>query len=227
MKALIIGLVVGGAMAVAAERLIFHRSPESEPLPPPSAQANGSTPPRATQIPAPSRLPTEEVRRSETTLASPTRSHESGGVSEPMSAAIDTTAIARQYIATLSDRELSELWAERHNEKERRAQAARDAEPKDAAWAYSMEQLLGQHLARTLSPHQIEHIKIDCRTSFCEIAWRGKSEEDFLEFQRESNEVAQEPWAKLSYPGSSSGSDGINWHALVRYYREGYLPIEP
>ena len=65
----------------------------------------------------------------------------------------------------------------RQNQQER---AARDAEPRDTGWADQMEQLLRMHFATQLTKHPVEQLEIICRTSFCQIKAKGKSDDALI-----------------------------------------------
>ena len=87
----------------------------------------------------------------------------------------------RDVCSELSDRRLA------------REQAARDAEPKDPAWAYAMEQQLREFTMPRLQADQLELIAIDCRTSFCEIR-AGGSPEVSEAFNKVIGAVPGKPW---------------------------------
>ncbi len=53
-----------------------------------------------------------------------------------------------------------------------REQAARDAEPKDLAWAYAMEQKLRQFTMPRFQADEIDLTAIDCKTSFQDLILR-------------------------------------------------------
>jgi len=56
-------------------------------------------------------------------------------------------------------------------------QAARDAESKDPAWAYRMEQKLREYTARRFQTIPIDVTSIDCKTTFCELKAQSFSPE--------------------------------------------------
>ncbi len=74
-----------------------------------------------------------------------------------------------------------------------REQAGRDAEPKDPAWAYPMEQKLREFTMPRFQADQIDLIAIDCKTSFCEIR-AGGSPEVSEAFNKVIGVVPGKPW---------------------------------
>lgn len=78
--------------------------------------------------------------------------------------------------------------------KTKREQAARDAESKDPAWAYPMEQKLREVTTRAFQASEIEVISIDCKTNFCEIIARGFAPETSDEFNKAMEALSGQPW---------------------------------
>lgn len=76
--------------------------------------------------------------------------------------------------------------------KTKREQAARDAESKDPAWAYQMEQKLREYMSRRLQLSQVD--VIDCKTTFCEIKAQDFGADGSDEFNAAISAVMQEPW---------------------------------
>ena len=96
-------------------------------------------------------------------------------------------------------------------EKQNRERAARDAQPKDVSWAEPMEQLLREHLTKQMVKQPVERIDIDCRTTFCKIDAKGRTNDAYLAFQREAQAVADEPWANLRNGEGGGSSYGEIW----------------
>lgn len=101
-----------------------------------------------------------------------------------------------------------------------RRQAARDAEPKDSSWAYSMEQLLRQHITSELGRHRVERFDIDCRTTYCVLQASGTSEDARAAFQRISQAVWQEPWSDFRTGEVSGTGYGDSWKQEVVLLRQ-------
>ena len=80
--------------------------------------------------------------------------------------------------------------------------AARDAEPKDPAWAYPMEQKLREYMTRKLQSGQLELLGIDCKTTFCEIKALITAPEGSTEFNEGSAE----------FNAAISGVNGASWN---------------
>jgi len=91
------------------------------------------------------------------------------------------------------------VW-ERRTARER---AALDAEPKDAAWAYPMEQKLREHLTQKLRSGQVEVLGIDCKTTFCEIKTLLLDPEGGNEFSAAISDVSGKSWNDFSGAGTS------------------------
>lgn len=111
--------------------------------------------------------------------------------------------------------------SEQAYERQERARAAQEAEPRDSSWADPMEQLLRQHITAQLVKHPVGHMEIACRATFCKIKATGNTADSQLAFQKVSQEAAAEPWSDLQNSGYSGGSYGDDWHAEVTLQRRG------
>ena len=98
----------------------------------------------------------------------------------------------------------------RQNQQQR---AARDAEPRDTGWADQMEQLLRMHFATQLTKHPLEQLEIICRTSFCQIKAKGKSDAALIALQKTTAALESEPWAILGSGAGGSSGYGDYWTA--------------
>jgi hypothetical protein len=103
----------------------------------------------------------------------------------------------------------------RRNQRER---AARDAQPRDTGWADPMEQLLRMHLAAQLTRHPVE-LDITCRTTFCSIKAKGRSNDALLALQKAMMAVESEPWANLRNGEAGSTGNGDSWTADYTLHR--------
>ena len=127
----------------------------------------------------------------------------------------------RSYATAFEQREDDEQDAacmQLVSQRAQRARAARDAEPRDAAWADQMEQLLRQHITSRLVKNPVQ-MAIDCRATFCRIRAMGQTEESRTAFQRASEEAAAEPWANLRSGEGGGTGYGDGWIWDVTYYR--------
>lgn len=109
--------------------------------------------------------------------------------------------------------------------KAKRGQAVLAAEPKDPAWAYAMEEKLRDYMARRFQGTQIDVIKIDCRTSYCEITAQGVVE-TATKFAEGISAVASEPGNDFSGSGTSHTEepDKILHHGTVSRKQPGAAP---
>jgi hypothetical protein len=82
------------------------------------------------------------------------------------------------------------FWAHRSE----RVQLAHDAQGKDPAWAYSMEQRLSDYTTREFRASQIIVSGIDCKTTFCTLTAEGVVPETNREFERAMNHLRGLPW---------------------------------
>jgi hypothetical protein len=103
-------------------------------------------------------------------------------------------------------------------EKQDRERAARDAQPKDPTWAEPMEQLIRQYLT-TQVKQPVEQIDIDCRTSYCRINAKGRTNDAAMAFQKAAQAVADEPWANLRNGEGGGSGYGDSWEQHYVLYR--------
>jgi hypothetical protein len=101
------------------------------------------------------------------------------------------------------------------NRQYREERAARDAEPRDTAWADQMEQLLRMHLTAQLTKHPVEQLDVTCRTTLCMIKAKGRSDDSLLALQRAMSTVESEPWANLR--NGEGGTSGYADHWTAEY----------
>jgi hypothetical protein len=105
--------------------------------------------------------------------------------------------------------------AGRRNQQER---AARDAQPRDLGWADQMEQLLRMHFAAQLSKHAVD-LDISCRTTFCSIKAKGRSDDALLALQKAMMVIDSEPWANLRNGGGGITGYSDRWTADYMLHR--------
>ena len=92
--------------------------------------------------------------------------------------------------------------------KRKREQAAHDAETKDQAWAYPMEQKLREYLTRGFQTIPVEVTLVDCKTTFCDIRAQGFSKENSAEFNRVVEKIRDESWNVFSGMSMSLEEEG-------------------
>ena len=76
----------------------------------------------------------------------------------------------------------------------KRAELVHDQEPKDPAWAYSMEQKLSEYTTRQFRTSQIVVTSIDCKTTYCTVTAEGAVPATNQEFDRAINHLRELPW---------------------------------
>lgn len=201
MTRFLLGLIVGAAAFAIGERFI-HPADETRDVRQPALTDAGyeerriDTPPE-TSGPALSAV-TPDTRRRAPEQANRV-SATSGG---DAAAAVQTGSAEDEECAC------SHGWLDR---KMKRQQAARDAEPKDGQWAYSMEQLLQQFAAIHRQGSKFEIASVDCRTTFCEVKAITHAEDGWEAFQQVMHEAQQEPWSDFggdTAAGVTSADDG-------------------
>lgn len=159
----VVAIVVAG-IAIVALAIHFSRSAPTAPAP-----ASARVQPQVSSHDA----------GTATTNASAPRTAPAAESSAPV--AVPLTEDERQQ--ALCD----EMW----KRKTEREQAARDAESKDPAWAYQMEQKLREYTSARLQSSQVD--VIDCKTTFCEITTQDSGPDASADFNRAIDELAQDP----------------------------------
>ena len=94
-----------------------------------------------------------------------------------------------------------------------------DAQERDAGWAEPMEYRLREFMAAQLSKHPVDHLDIDCRTTFCRLQADGHTSESEAAFKKASEEAAAQPWANLWFAEQAGTGNGQNWDAQIKLYR--------
>jgi hypothetical protein len=117
---------------------------------------------------------------------------------------------------------------EAYQREQERQQRAWDAEQKDPAWAYAMEQKLREFTSPRLQAAQIEVSDIDCKTTFCEINAHALVPELAGQFNAVIEAVREQPWSEFSgFSMTNSGDSGkqVQYARLTR--RESKPPPTP
>jgi hypothetical protein len=138
----------------------------------------------------------------------------------PPTSGIPSTREERKIaLEDLSEDEASDLCQRAYRLRAAREQAAKDAEPKDAAWAYSTEQLIRQHVEANLPADQYSVLKVECRTTYCELRLEGTSQEGRDLAEKVGLSIPSQPWSDIAQGGQSGGSDGTKWHMEFEWFR--------
>jgi hypothetical protein len=123
-------------------------------------------------------------------------------------------------IEALSEKEASELCVMAHQLRQKREQATRDAEPKDAGWAYPMEQLIQQHVQSLVPADQYSKLTIECRTTFCELKMESTTDAGIELADKAARTIPNQAWSDIAPKGSSRGADGKGtFHMRYEWYR--------
>jgi hypothetical protein len=201
-------LVAIAAAVIAAVAIVvyFGRSPETTvvPMTKPEQPPTPTAPAGATLTTAGTGTPLRDLRARSPV---PQQASTDGESSYPTAAPL-----------TDEKRRLAEcdaLWARRNA----REQAAIDAETKDPAWAYPMEQKLREFTSRRFQSGQIEVTEIDCKTSFCELRAQGLAPETADEFNRVMETVGDEPWndfTGFSFSHTEEAGKAVHWARVSR-----------
>ena len=123
------------------------------------------------------------------------------------------------WIERLSEREADEVCTRAHQLRRAREQAAKDAEPKDVGWAYSMEQLIRQHTEMHLPADKYTKLQVECRTTFCEMRLEGPNLDDQTVAAEVLHQIPQQVWSDVVQKGYGSGSDGRAWYIEYEWFR--------
>lgn len=112
-----------------------------------------------------------------------------------------------------------ELWDSRR----KREQAAHDAEAKDPAWAYAMEQKLREYASQRLRGTSIELEQVDCKTTFCDLLMEAFDPDSANEINNAMEDAKKQPWSDFTGTSFAKTSEEGNTYrvelARMRSYR--------
>jgi hypothetical protein len=123
------------------------------------------------------------------------------------------------WVEELTEEEAQELCSYASRLQQAREQAVKDAEPKDAGWAYSMEQLMKQHIEMHLPADQYTKLQIECRTTFCELRMEGKSTDGRELAEKIVQQIQFQDWSDIAQKGNGGGSEGESWYIHYDWFR--------
>jgi hypothetical protein len=126
---------------------------------------------------------------------------------------------AEDWIERLSEAEARQLCSRERQLRQARERAAKDAEPKDAGWAYSMEQLMRQHIEMQLSADKYRKLRLECRTTFCELRMEGTSADGQELAHDVLRQIQHQDWSDVVQKGSGGGSDSETWYVEYDWFR--------
>lgn len=155
--------------------------------------------------------PSDKSDESAATTAAPAAPQQTGSPAADNKAAAATTGTLRvaTWPPTAGERP-DTICDELSNRRMAREQATRDAEPKDPAWAYPMEQKLREVVSPRLQTKQIEVISIDCKTTFCELRAQALGPETNEGFNRVMEGVREQPWNDFTGLAITNDTDSGN-----------------
>jgi hypothetical protein len=104
-------------------------------------------------------------------------------------------------------------------EEQQRKRAAGDAEPRDVSWAEPTEQLLRQFFTKQLMKHPVEHIDISCKTTFCQVRAKGRTNDSSRAFQKAAQAAAVEAGSDLRRGEGGSSGYVDRWEQDYVFYR--------
>lgn len=226
MKAFAFGAVVGALICFAVIRItgpLVTQTTVPEPLPAgsvgsvdiePDQRASCpnvrmiSTP--ATQVSVRSVEPTKTSERSATGERTDSQAPSSGP------SLVNKRCISIEDLSEEDARAISNRAYQLERQRER---AKKDAEPKDASWAYSTEMLIRQHIESHLPADRYTTLQIECRTTFCQLKMTGTGPEGRDIADQLAREIARQPWSDIAQKGAGGGSNGDAWHIDYEWYR--------
>lgn len=133
---------------------------------------------------------------------------------------VATTVVHRRIsIDDVSEEEANQFCGEVFNRERQRERDKKDGEPKDAAWAYAMEQLLRQHMESGLAANQYTKLRIDCRTTFCEMRIEGVGDKNQKLAAQLAQEVAKQSWSDMIDRGHTTTANGNTWSTSHEWFR--------
>lgn len=223
MRAFAFGLIVGACACFAVLRIVDRpvaQPTQNEPLPVPSSRPVGVEPNQAPSCPDVANVSLAQSKQLEPkTIAEPSAERDAGN--PPLVPSGSVTVAQRPItLADLSEKDAGQLCMQAERLRHQREQAAKAAEPKDAGWAYSMEQLIRQHLESHVPADNYTKLQLECRTTFCELRMEGGTgKEGMALVEQVANDIPNQPWSDIAQKGGGSGSAGDQWHLEREWYR--------
>lgn len=137
----------------------------------------------------------------------------------PAAAPMTNAEAGANWINTLSEQQAGEICTRAHQLRQERERAAKDSEPKDAGWAYSMEQLMRQHIEMHLPADKYTELQVECRTTFCELRMEGASVDGQDLADQVAREIQHQDWSDVVQGMSGGGSDAGKWYVDYEWFR--------
>jgi hypothetical protein len=127
--------------------------------------------------------------------------------------------LGNDWIERLSEQEANEVCSRAHRLRQARERGAKDTEPKDAGWAYPMEQLIRQHVEMHLPADKYTKLQIECRTTSCALRMQGTGADCKDVAEKIVQQIQQQEWSDIALRGSGGGSDSETWYIEYDWFR--------
>jgi hypothetical protein len=222
MRAFVFGSIVGACACFAVLRIVdppLAQPALVEPLPDRPTQAvelEPNQPPSCPDVPS---VTLAHAKQPEPKATAEQPAARDDGNSQSVPSAPVTVAKKSITLADLTEEAAGQLCIQAERLRHQREQAAKAAEPKDAGWAYSMEQLIRQHLESHIPADKYKILQLECRTTFCELRMEGTDKEGLALVEKVANDIPNQPWSDIAQKGGGSGSAGDQWHLERDWYR--------
>lgn len=222
MRAFVFGLIVGACACFAVLRIVdppLAQPALVEPLPVRPPQAVGLEPNKPPSCPDVANVNLAHAKQPERKATPAQPAARDDGNSQAVPSAQVTVEKKSIQLEDLSEKAAAELCIQAERLRHQRELDAKADEPKDAGWAYSMEQLIRQHLESHVPADKYKILQLECRTTFCELRMEGTDKEGQALAEKVANDIPNQPWSDIARKGGGGGSNGDNWHAEYEWYR--------
>jgi hypothetical protein len=222
MRAFVFGVIVGACACFAVLRIVdppLAQPAVVEPLPVRPTQGVDLEPNKPASCPDVANVTLVHSKQPEPKATAEQPAARDDGNSQSVPNAQVTVAPKPITLADLSEKDAAELCMHAQRLRQQRELAAKAAEPKDAGWAYSMEQLIRQHLESHVPADKYKILQLECRTTFCELRMEGTDKEGQAIAEKVANDIPNQPWSDIARKGGGGGSTGDKWHAEYEWYR--------
>jgi hypothetical protein len=108
------------------------------------------------------------------------------------------------------------------DDKRKREQAAHDAETKDAAWAYSMEQKLREFASRRFQGASMELTAVDCKTTYCNLVVQVLEPDSATQLYAALEDVGMQPWSDFTGKSYEKVSETSNDYRVELLRQHSY-----
>lgn len=204
--------VVGGILVIAAAVAIRLWLLPDPPAPAADTPLPQAAPTAGQPEPAGSAAPAGDIAEERAPLELPAPRASSSP--QPSSVAAAVTPADPGEEPDASDwREPCRCYGDLIGRLEAEAEAVRQAEPKDVAWAYDTEQLLEQYIVAHPSAGDLRLDGVDCRTSFCAISVTV-TDESWSALDEIVEAAMAEPWNTFSARRRTSYAEDGDRHNI-------------